>query len=131
MVGVNHVPPTQYAKLKRKFPLMNSHEIRTKWARIQKAKKGANLKLKHQLIKPQIVTPNTYPEPTKVLHSHILPSQDFQNPVPSTSTWPLATMPQKLNDYQKLESPLSQDPLGQDQRVGDRYEVEGSDTSDS
>ena len=96
--GVNHVPPSQYSKLRKKFPLMSSHEIRAKWARIQKATKGADFKLKNQLIKskPKFVTPNTYPELTKVMPLYILPSQDYQNPVPSTSTWPLARVPQKL-----------------------------------
>ena len=96
--GVNHVPPSQYSKLRKKFPLMSSHEIRAKWARIQKATKGADFKLKNQLIKskPKFVTPNTYPELTKVMPLYILPSQDYQNPVPSTSTWPLDTVPQKL-----------------------------------
>ena len=40
-------------------------------------------------------------------------------------------MPQKSKNYKKLDSPLSKDPLGQDQRVKDSYEVEGLDTSES
>ena len=62
---------------------------------------------------------------------YVFSYQDYHNPIPSTSTWPLDTVPKKLKNYPKLESPLPKDPLGQDQRVGDRYEVEGSDTSDS
>ena len=93
--GVNHVSPSQYGKLKKKFPELNSQEIRVKWARIQKATKGSDLKLKHKLIKskPKFVTPNTYPELTQAMPSYVFSYQDYHNPVPSTSTWPSDTVP--------------------------------------
>ena len=93
--GVDHVPPKQYAKLKRQFPELSSREIRVKWARIQKATKGSDLKLKNKLVKSNtnFVKTNTYPELTSAMPPYVFSYQDYHNPIPSTSTWPYDTVP--------------------------------------
>ena len=137
--GVNHVPPKQYIKLKRQFPELTSREIKVKWARIQKATRGPNLNLRHKLaskIGPKsninFVKATTYPKLTPAIPPYISSFQDYNNPIPSTSTWPHDTVPYKSRDHQKLDSPTPKESYRQDQIVSDSYEVEvSSDTSGS
>ena len=76
--GVDHVPPNQYCKLKRKFPELSSREIQVKWACIQKATKGPNLNLKHKLVNKigpksntNFVKTHTYPELTPTMPPYV------------------------------------------------------------
>ena len=48
--GLDNVPPKQYVKLRKMYKHLSSREIKIKWARIQKAKKGSLLKLKNKLV---------------------------------------------------------------------------------
>ena len=137
--GGDHVPPKQYTKLKRHFPELTSREIRVKWACIQKATRGPNLNLRHKLVSKigpksniNFVKAHTYPKLTPAIPPYVSSYQDYNNPIPSTSTWPYDTVPYKSRDDKKLDSRTSKESYRQDQIVSDSYEVEvSSDTSGS
>ena len=122
--GVDKVPPKQFAKLKKMFKHLSSREIRVKWARIQKATKGPLLDLRNKLAvktgpKKNINFPRAnnihhkvdseaYPRFTPTIPTYVSSFQYYDNPQPSTSTWPYDTVPYKSvmreRDPLKLES---------------------------
>ena len=125
--GLNNVPPKQYVKLKKIYKHLSSREIKVKWARIQKANKGSLLKLKNKLVvksgsKTNVNFPRkndthykvgseVSPRFTPTFPTYESSFQDYDNPQPSTSTWPHDTVPYKPvireRDPLKLESPTS------------------------
>ena len=147
--GVINVPPKQFTKLKKKNPHLSSREIKVKWARIQKATRSPNFNLRNKLA--GMTGPNkdinftrandihhseTYPRFTPTIPTYVSSFQDYNNPMPSTSTWPYDTVPYKSvvieRDVQKLESPTPKEPYRQHQILSNSYEVDVSpDTSGS
>ena len=122
--GVDSVPPKQYTKLKKMFKHLSSRDIKVKWARIQKATKGPLLELRKKLAVKNGPKKNTnftrskdihhkvdslaYPRFTPTIPTYVSSFQDYNNPMPSTSTWPYDTVPYKSvmreRDPLKLES---------------------------
>ena len=107
--GLDNVPPKQFGKLRKMYKHLSSREIKVKWARIQKANKGPLLILKNKLVVKSGPKKNiNFPRANDIHHkvdSEVSPRftptfptyessfQDYDNPQPSTSTWPHDTVP--------------------------------------
>ena len=147
--GKFSVPPNQYKKLKKMYPhLKPGWPIKVQWARIMKATKGPlyqvrlELEVKNGPKKNPMQGTRSKSNQKKVASLAIskfppnptyVPSfQGYNNPMPSTSTWPYETVPSVVRrDPLQLGCPIPKKSYKQ-YPILSTYEVDASsDTSGS
>ena len=147
--GKFSVPPNQYKKLKKRYPhLKPGWPIKVQWARIMKATKGPlyqvrlELEVKNGPKKNPMQGTRSKSNQKKVASlaiskfppnpTYVPLFQGYNNPMPSTSTWPYETVPSVVRrDPLQLGCPIPKKSYKQ-YPILSTYEVDASsDTSGS